>query len=82
MELWRESLAWTKQTYGQDGFERARLLRDEEDAAHFVSFIEWDDRTVIDTWSDDAEKQRRQSALEELCDDVHGSAYDEATRIG
>jgi heme-degrading monooxygenase HmoA len=82
VDLWRDALTWTQDNFAQDGFERARLLRDEEDGSHFVSFLEWDNRDVVRRWSDDPEKQRRQTALGELCDEVHGSGYDEATRVG
>lgn len=80
VNTWREALTWTKSTYPQ--LEHARLLRDDKDASHFVSFLEWADRETIDRWADDAEKQRRQDALEAMCDSAEGAYYDEATRVG
>ena len=81
VQMWREALTWTRESYG-NALEHARLLRDDDDASHFVSFLEWANREVIDRWSDDPEKQQRQEALEQLCTDVDGSSYAEATRVG
>ena len=80
--VWHDSLAWTNDKYGADGFERARLLRDDGDASHFVSFSEWHGRAVIQTWSDDVEMQRLRSDLEAMCDDVHGSHFELAATVG
>lgn len=82
LELWRDSLDWLQDTFAAGGFERARLVRDEADPSHFVSFIEWHDRAAIDRWDSHAEKRRRQVALVQLCDDVRGCIGSEATKAG
>lgn len=79
VERWRETLEWLTNTFSGDGFERARLVRDEDDPLHFVSFIEWEDRAAIDRWDGHAQKQPRQVSLVQLCDDVHGCIGSEAT---
>ena len=42
---WHDFATWGQSRYGE-GFERGRLLRDERDPAHFVSFLEWDDSSA------------------------------------
>ena len=80
VNTWREALTWTKSAYPQ--LEHARLLRDEDDASHFVSFLEWADSETVDKWSADPEKERRQETLNVMCDSVDGRGYEEATRVG
>ncbi len=81
VERWCEALEWLGNTFAGDGFERARLVRDEHDSSHFVSFIEWEDRAAIDRWDRHAEKGPRQLALAQLCDDVNGCIGSEPTRL-
>ena len=79
-EVWREALTWTKQTFGA-GLERARLLRNEEDASHFVSFIEWADRDTRERWFGDPGFEQRITKLEALCTEANGASYEEAVKI-
>jgi heme-degrading monooxygenase HmoA len=80
MQLWRDSLTWTKDNF--DDFERARLLRDREDPSHLVSFIEWDSAEALDAWRNDPGFRERYAALEGLCREVVGSTYEEGVRVG
>jgi heme-degrading monooxygenase HmoA len=81
LELWGGALEWLEASFARDGFERARLVRDEADPSHFVSFIEWRDRAAIERWDAHPEKPRRQAALAQLCDDVSGCIGTDATRL-
>lgn len=78
---WHAALSWTKENYG-DGFERARLLRDDRDPSHFVSFLEWDDAAIRDRWRGSDEYDRRMTQLMALCREVEPSSYSEAARVG
>jgi heme-degrading monooxygenase HmoA len=80
MQLWRDSLTWTKDNF--DDFERARLLRDRADPSHLVSFIEWDSAEALDAWRNDPGFRERYAALEGLCREVVGSTYEEGVRVG
>jgi heme-degrading monooxygenase HmoA len=81
VQRWHDFLTWTQGKFG-DGFERARLLRDSNDATHFVSFAEWDDAVSRDRWRQDAEFSEHLDGLRELCRDLHTSNYDQASRVG
>jgi heme-degrading monooxygenase HmoA len=76
---WREALTWTKDNFA--GLEHARLLRDEDDPAHFVSFIEWEDGAWVDRWQADPGYAQRLAGLAALCDEVKGGGYEEAVRV-
>jgi heme-degrading monooxygenase HmoA len=78
---WHDFVMWGQREHA-DGFERGRLLRDERDSAHFVSFLEWDDSSARDGWRDDAELMQRVSKLEDLCREVRTGRYEEASGVG
>lgn len=80
VELWREALNWTRETFGT-GLERARLLRNEDDPSHFVSFIEWSDRDTRERWFSDPGFEPRLNRLEALCSEANGWSYEEAIKI-
>lgn len=82
IKRWLAVIEWGRTTH-PDGFERARLLR-EEDASQsrFVSFLEWDTAEARRAWQADAALPDRMRELEELCDDHRTSAYSEAARVG
>lgn len=78
---WRDYVGWGQSAHAE-GFERARLLRDEEDDSHFVSFLEWDDEPARDAWRNDPELPQRLAQLEAICREAHTAGYEEASRLG
>lgn len=81
MKRWLAVIEWGR-TAHPDGFERARLLREDASPSHFVSLLEWDSSEARHAWREDAALPERMRALAELCDDTHTGAYSEAVRVG
>jgi len=71
---WTDFLGWTRET--QPGLVSARLLRDEQDPRHFVSFAEWQDPGARDGWRQRPEFSAKFAACRELCDEFYGSDYE------
>jgi heme-degrading monooxygenase HmoA len=78
---WHDYVSWGQRAHA-DGFEGARLLRDEQDPTHFHSYLAWSRASARDRWRDDPEMPQRLAACEEVCLDVHTGAYREASRVG
>jgi heme-degrading monooxygenase HmoA len=74
IERWTIFLNWTRET--QDGLEAARLVADEEDPRHFLSFGEWRDSAARQAWQDAPRFIELLMPCLEVCDDMQGSQYE------
>ena len=77
--LWREWLEWTRDN--REGFRAARLIREESDPRHFISFAEWNSLDLRAAWKNDPGFAERQTACRALCDEFYGSDYTVAVEI-
>ena len=64
VEAWQELAEWT--TANIPGCTFAKLLRDESDANHFVSFSPWRDERAVAVWREHRGFQQRIGHLREL----------------
>lgn len=64
IEAWRELAEWTAANIPGSTF--AKLLRDESDASHFVSFSPWRDESAVVAWREHPGFQERVGHLQEL----------------
>ena len=79
IERWTEFLQWTRKT--QPGLVSASLIRDSQDAAHFVSLAEWVDAGARDAWKSSNEFGGLFEACRALCADFYGGDYDRVVVI-
>jgi heme-degrading monooxygenase HmoA len=64
VELWRELAEWTVENI--PGCTFAKLLSNEADAGHFVSFSPWRDEDAVAAWREHPGFQKRVQAVREL----------------
>lgn len=76
---WTDFLEWSREN--RPGFRAARLLRDEKDPQHFLSLVEWDDPESRVGWQTSEGFASRWQACRDLCDDFHGSDYQQQVEI-
>jgi heme-degrading monooxygenase HmoA len=79
LRRWTEFLEWTKA--GAAGFIEAHLLRDAENARHFLSFSEWSDEASRASWRANDDFQSRFEAARSLCDSFSTYDYELATEV-
>jgi heme-degrading monooxygenase HmoA len=74
--------AWlSESTKPIEGFNSARLLRDAEDARHFVSFSEWANGGARDAWKSSEAFATGLAGCRELCDEFRGADYSESASV-
>jgi len=66
VEAWEELADWTVTTI--QGCTFAKLLRDDSDASHFMSFSPWRDESAVAAWREHPGFQERVGHLQELLD--------------
>jgi len=64
IERWREFAEWTVATIPANTF--AKLLQDEADPGHFVSFGPWRDQSAVSAWREHPGFRDRVGGLQEL----------------
>jgi heme-degrading monooxygenase HmoA len=79
LQRWTEFLQWSKAE--APGLIEAHLLRDEQNARHFVSLSEWSDPGARDAWRSHADFQSHLQAARGLCDTFSNSDYELATEV-
>jgi heme-degrading monooxygenase HmoA len=79
VEKWREVAASNIVENNSDGW--AKLLRDEQDPAHFVSLAEWPDVRAVGQWfASDVFRQRRDQ-LRDLVESVTPSNFSQEASV-
>ncbi|MDI2127538.1 putative quinol monooxygenase [Yinghuangia seranimata] len=76
---WTAFLTWTRDA--NDGFVHARLLRDQRDPNHFVSFAAWRDADARGAWQDRPDFAEYIGRCRELCADMTSSGYELAAAV-
>jgi heme-degrading monooxygenase HmoA len=76
---WIEFLEWTRDS--APGFISARLVRDENEARHYVSFGEWESAAAAGAWMTLPDFAAKFGACTALCDDARGSRYTLAATV-
>lgn len=76
---WTEFLQWTRKS--QPGLARATLSRDANDANHFLSVSEWENKSAIETWRTSPDFQKLFLAAKNLCDEHSNSNYELASSV-
>lgn len=76
---WTAFLTWTREA--NDGFEKARLIRDQGDPDHFISFAVWRDGESRGAWQNKPEFAEHFGRCRELCTDMQGGGYELAVAI-
>jgi heme-degrading monooxygenase HmoA len=79
VQRWTEFLEWTKANV--PGFIGARLIRDADEASHFISFAEWEDPDARQNWRGLPEFATKMGACRALCDEMRGANYDLAAAV-
>ncbi|MBT2510958.1 antibiotic biosynthesis monooxygenase [Streptomyces sp. ISL-98] len=79
VERWTEFLTWTGEEH--KGLVAARLIRDQGNPSHFVSFAKWADAESRTAWQNDPQFAEYFGACRELCTDVQASGYELAVAI-
>ena len=75
---WREWLEWSRDN--APGLIFARLVRDDRNPRHFLSWSQWEDPTLRAAWWQKPGFDERLSALRALCDDFQGGNYELPSR--
>ena len=73
IERWTVFLRWTRST--QPALIEARLIRNEGDPGHYISFAQWADAPARNAWKNSEGFMERFSACRALCDDFQGGDY-------
>ncbi len=76
---WTEFLGWTREA--APGLRWARLLQDDKDPRHFVSFASWESLEALGSWRALPEFPSRMGACRALCDDFRGGDYTVAVTV-
>jgi len=76
---WHEFLDYARTN--SPGFGHARLLRDVNDARHFVSVGEWQSAAAQATWRGLPEFAAKLGACQALCEEDHNSNYTLADHV-
>jgi heme-degrading monooxygenase HmoA len=79
IKRWKVFLEWTKAS--APGFLGARLIRDGQEPAHFVSFAEWDSDEARQHWRGLPDFASKMGACRALCDEMRGSDYELAAEV-
>ena len=79
VEAWTRFLSWSRDT--QPGLTYARLIRDESDRGHFVSFAEWSDSAARDGWRKNEQFMQLFGACRQLCNDFQGGDFEGSVSI-
>lgn len=74
VDAWSRFLSWTRDS--QPGLAYGRLMRDESDGRHFVSFAEWSDPAARDAWRNSDKFMELFGACRQLCDDFQGGDFE------
>lgn len=80
VEAWQELADWTVGNLPGCAF--AKLLRDDSDARHFVSFSPWRDAEAIAVWRDHPGLQQRVGYLQELLESFTPRTLTLAAEVG
>ena len=80
LEAWTSFLEWSHAE--QPGLRRAVLLRDSEDARHFISVAEWDSPASRDGWRAHPDFAAHLGPCRALCDEFRGADYEVAASVG
>jgi pimeloyl-ACP methyl ester carboxylesterase/quinol monooxygenase YgiN len=75
----KEWFEWTRREY--DAFGSAKLIRDANDARHFVSWSSWKDAASRDAWRASEGFTRRLESVRALCDEFRGANYSLAVAV-
>lgn len=76
---WTSLLKWTRES--APGLVAARLIQDDNDPRHFISFATWESAEKMDAWRSRPEFAQMIGACRELCDDFRGSNYTLAAAV-
>ena len=76
---WTEFLEWTRGS--APGLRMARLIRDEDNPRHFVSFASWESAEAMSTWRSLPGFMAKLKACRDLCEDFRGSSYTVAAAV-
>src|SRR5947209_7637869 len=76
---WRDFIEWTRGN--APGFQKARLLRNQESDHRFVSYSTWDDAASQANWRSLPEFAKTLGAARELCDSFESHAYERAVAV-
>jgi len=70
---WRDWLQWSRDNIA--GFRSATLIRDAQDASHFVSFSDWADVESRESWKNSEGFREKFASCKELCDGFRGGDF-------
>jgi heme-degrading monooxygenase HmoA len=76
---WRDWLS--RSSSGIAGFNRARLLRSNDDPGRYTSFSEWSDAQARDAWKQSPDFAEGFSTCKGLCDEFRGGDFTEVVQI-
>lgn len=79
VQRWTEFLTWSRENH--PGLVGANLLRDGEDASHFLSFAEWSDADARESWRQAPGFMEHFKACRELCEEMRGADYERVVVI-
>jgi len=77
---WREFAEWTAATIPGNSF--AKLLQDDADKRHFVSFGPWRDLAAVSAWREHAEFKKRVGLLQGLLESFVPREMSLAAEVG
>lgn len=80
IEAWRALADWTVENI--PGCTWAKLLRDESDANHFVSFSPWRDEEAVAAWREHPQFQEHVAKLQQLLDSFVPRTMNAAAEAG
>ena len=80
VEAWREFGEWT--VANAPGSTFAKLLQDETDASHFVSFGPWRDESAVAAWRENSGFKERVGRLQGLLESFVPRSMSVAAEIG
>jgi heme-degrading monooxygenase HmoA len=76
---WRDWLQWSRDNIA--GFRSATLIRDAQDASHFVSFSDWADVESRESWKNSEGFREKFASCQDLCDRFRGGDFALAVSI-
>jgi len=77
---WREFAEWTAANIPGNTF--AKLLQDDADTRHFVSFGPWRDAAAVSAWREHPEFRERVGRLQELLESFVARGMSVAAEVG
>ena len=80
IEAWGDLAEWTLANV--EGCTFAKLLQDEADGRHFLSFSPWSNEAAIAAWREEPGFQRRVQRLQELLESFAPAVMDVAAEAG